>query len=38
VLVSMADLPRALGGGEASENRTGEAAAPQPVAAPGDAE
>jgi DNA segregation ATPase FtsK/SpoIIIE, S-DNA-T family len=34
VLVSMADLPRVLGGGEAPEHRAGEGEAPQPVAAP----
>jgi len=38
VLVSMADLPRVLGGGETPESRTGEGAAPEPVAAPGDVE
>jgi S-DNA-T family DNA segregation ATPase FtsK/SpoIIIE len=32
VLVSLADLPRVLGG----ENRTGDEEAPQPVAAPSD--
>ena len=36
VLVSMADLPRVLGGGEAPKS-AGEGA-PEPVAAPGDAE
>ena len=35
VLVSMADLPRVLGGGLAGENRAGEGE-PQPIAAPGD--
>ena len=34
VLVSLADLPRVLGGGD----RAGEEEAPQPVAAPGDPE
>jgi S-DNA-T family DNA segregation ATPase FtsK/SpoIIIE len=38
VLVSLADLPRVLGGGEAPENRAGEGEPPQPVTAPGDAE
>jgi DNA segregation ATPase FtsK/SpoIIIE, S-DNA-T family len=37
VLVSAADLPRVLGGGEAP-TATGEEVAPQPVAAPGDPE
>ena len=37
VLVSMADLPRVLGGGTASATPAGEEA-PEPVAAPGDAE
>jgi S-DNA-T family DNA segregation ATPase FtsK/SpoIIIE len=35
VLLSLADLPRVLGGGEAPENRPGEGH-PEPVAAPGD--
>ncbi len=37
VLVSLADLPRVLGGGEAPENRAGDGL-PEPVAAPTDAE
>ena len=37
VLVSMADLPRVLGGGTANATPAGEEA-PEPVAAPGDAE
>ena len=37
VLVSMADLPRVLGGGAANATPAGEEA-PEPVAAPGDAE
>ncbi len=37
VLVSMADLPRVLGGGD-SQTRAGEGEVPQPVAAPGEGE
>jgi S-DNA-T family DNA segregation ATPase FtsK/SpoIIIE len=37
VLLSLADLPRVLGGGEAPENRPGDGH-PEPVAAPGDVE
>jgi hypothetical protein len=37
VLVSLADLPRVLGGGQAPGTPAGESA-PEPVAAPGDAE
>src|SRR3954453_4591811 len=36
VLVSMADLPRVLGGGEAPGTPAGEGQSPEPVAAPGD--
>jgi S-DNA-T family DNA segregation ATPase FtsK/SpoIIIE len=38
VLVSMADLPRVLGGGDAGGNQAGEGGVPEPVASPADAE
>ena len=38
VLVSMADLPRVLGGADGGHTPAGEAEVPQPVAAPGEGE